>query len=123
MIKVFEEFNLFKRKYVDEIDFNDYGFESETRTNENFEQWTLDNIKRCEDFKPGDIVRIKTSNKLGTVVMVVPTNKFPILVRTKKEGNSMMPYSQYCDPSELEKYEPKQIFSENDPLGEEDWDE
>jgi hypothetical protein len=75
-----------------------------------------------KDFKVGDVVRHKESRHIGKIQRIEPTFKFPIFIRIKPPG-SMFFMSQYCDPNDLEIYEPKQIFSENDPLGEEDWDE
>lgn len=85
------------------------------------EEWEINESEKHlkkEDFKPGDVVRNKITWRIGIVVRISHINdKCPILVKYK----SPVPISQHCDPSDLEKYEFMQIFSEKDPFGEEDW--
>jgi hypothetical protein len=82
------------------------------------EDWAVESngYLSIDDLQKGDKVRSRMSGNVGFVRAVIHGRKWPVLVDWP--GN----WSQYCDPSDLEIYEgPKQIFSDADPYGEEDW--
>jgi len=105
-IGYFDKYNVSKN-----IELDPYG-EEDWDMNESAEYLTVD------DFKIGDRIRHKMSGDIGVVTRIDVDSRWPILCRYKHN----LVISRFSSPSDLEHYKTKQIFSENDPYGEEEWE-